>query len=924
MQPNLVRSTLCVLNPGGKIVGTGFLVAADLAVTCAHVITLAEAVEGDPVQVRFTEQDGIFDAVVEPQSFRDPAHGDVAFLRLKSIPPDLQPFRLGLAKACAQGGGFSSFGYATAADVQGIYANGAFDGYLAEQDLLQLQSPQADHGLSGAPVFDDARGVVVGLIAKGHIKPGRNAETTFATPTELLFEICPAVRPSETCPYRGLQPFTAKTAQFFFGRQSLIDDQLLAALRREIHFLAVLGPSGSGKSSLVRAGLLPALAKDQISGSRDWPQFTIHPDQDPFAQLQAAGLDLSALPAGPARLILFIDQFEELFTLCPPKTAQQFVAALVAALADPRLRLVITLRDDFYSAFNAQAGPLAAFSPNAVINIPATLSDDELTAMIEAPAKALRLELEPGLTAAILADLTPTGAALSTALPLLEFTLSRLWDQRRDGYLLTHAAYRAMGGVTGSLARWADEAYGELAKDQTRRLLAESLFVSLVHLGEEFQEEPEAKPSAQPDTRRPRKLADYDPPVRELVTYFADKRLIATDGQMVALVHDALIHEWRQLQTWIENNRAALRLIQDAQNAAQQWAVDKKNRDLLLHRGARLQALAKLGADPRYLLAPRDRAYLAACKKAALHQKLLLWGGVALILAVTLLLAARVLGPYLTRTRAVAAHWATIPAGSFIMGMDQAEAEFTYAQCLAGSVEAAKAKCASPEEQLFWSGRRINAELPQFAILDNEVTNAQYQQCVNLGACQPPEGWLYEPAAVNRPAVNLNWYEAGAYCAWLGGRLPTAGEWQKAARGPAGSYFPWGNAWDLSLANLERAGVGALESVTRFAQTDLSDYGVMNLAGNVREWTASELPFDDVFNQPFTNTVLTLENESVDPWVVLHGGSWLNPRSDGIASNGGADPVLTRRPNVGFRCACPAGQACADPWNGWWQWFGKY
>lgn len=593
MPHSLALSTLRILKPNGKTVGTGFLVGPGLAVTCAHVVVSADAIDGDTIQVQFTGRNEKLHALVEPVYWRGVDQGDVAFLRLDSAPKEIPPLRLAAAQTCRAASRFRSFGYATAADVQGIHANGMIDGYLPQHNLLQLQSPQANHGISGGPVLDEARGVVVGMITKGHIESGRNEQTTFATPSELLFEICPEIRPSETCPYLGLETFTAETAQFFFGRQALAE-KLLTNLRGGIRFLAVFGPSGSGKSSVVRAGLLPRLGNGLFAG---WKQVIMRPLDDPLTQMKAAGLE--SLENLMEQVILFIDQFEELFTLCTDQHRQEFIRLLATALENPRFLLILSMRDDFYSAFNARAALLAESEHLKIENVPGTLKRDELLEMMERPAEAVGLSLEEGLTELILKDLTREGEARSATLPLLEFALTQLWEQRRDGFL-THAAYQSMGGVTGSLARWADEAYSSLSKSD--QALVEGLLTSLVHLGDETQ--------GLPDTRRRRALGDLDESTRRVVQYFADRRLLVTGGETVELVHDALLREWARLREWLNKNREQLRILEGVREAANEWEAARRDENLLVHRGGRLDDALKL----RNQLNEQERVYLNACQ----------------------------------------------------------------------------------------------------------------------------------------------------------------------------------------------------------------------------------------------------------------------------------------------------------------------
>lgn len=191
---DFTASVFAVLTPSGKPVGTGFLAAPTLAVTCAHVIQDAGAVPGETVQIRFHGRDEIIPARISTEYWSDVGQSDVAILELPQSPQGIFPLRLAAASNGRPGSEFRSFGYATAADVQGIHANGTIDGYLHAHQLLQLQSTQANEGISGAPVLAQ-NGVILGMIAKGHEKLGRNENTTFATPSEIIWQICPDLRP---------------------------------------------------------------------------------------------------------------------------------------------------------------------------------------------------------------------------------------------------------------------------------------------------------------------------------------------------------------------------------------------------------------------------------------------------------------------------------------------------------------------------------------------------------------------------------------------------------------------------------------------------------------------------------------------------------------------------------------------------------
>jgi formylglycine-generating enzyme required for sulfatase activity len=327
--------------------------------------------------------------------------------------------------------------------------------------------------------------------------------------------------------------------------------------------------------------------------------------------------------------------------------------------------------------------------------------------------------------------------------------------------------------------------------------------------------------------------------------------------------------------------------------------------------------------NPRYHLDGVEQTYLDACEKAEKRAKSFRNVAVAAFVGIPLIIFSFMIWPYLARERAIPGAWVTIPAGSFSMGMNQAEIDFGHELCMTHAEDTSK--CLSQDEWRGQYGRLIGAELPEFDIMDNEVTNAQYRQCIEAGGCQPPNTWKYNPGDVNKPAASLNWFHATAYCVWLRGRLPSDAEWEKAARGPDSSYFPWGNTWEPTYANLAAGEDGDVATITEFADTDINGYQLKNLAGNVREWTASEgawFAMDQPFSPP--NPLTEIETNGNHYPVIVRGGSSGIEPSEGMASKRGWDSVWSLKTNIGFRCVCPEDQVCESPWTGWWSWFGKY
>jgi WD40 repeat protein/energy-coupling factor transporter ATP-binding protein EcfA2 len=386
------------------------------------------------------------------------------------------------------------------------------------------------------------------------------------------------------CPYRGLEPFEAEHAAFYFGRQAMVE-RLLARLK-ECAFVAVVGPSGSGKSSLVRAGLVAALREDKLPGSRHWLVRFFRPGADP---LRALAIPLAALLEPVAddidriaqirkladylredkfsladvvaqmreknrdlpHLILIADQFEELYTECQDAVLRQaFVRTLLSGKGEPNLTLALTLRADFYGHALADRGLGEAVDAGLVNVLP--MSPDELRAAIEQPAKMTHRAFEPGLVDLILKDV----AEQPGNLPLLEFALAELWQRQTPEGGLTLQAYGEIGGVAGAIARRADAIYQEL-DGRGQGAIAQRIFLRLTHYGEGAE-----------DTRRRVVEADLVTPgapvrtVRQVVRTLADARLLVTardqttQAATVEVAHEAVIRGWERLRRWLDEDRA--------------------------------------------------------------------------------------------------------------------------------------------------------------------------------------------------------------------------------------------------------------------------------------------------------------------------------------------------------------------------------
>ncbi|SCF28471.1 trypsin-like peptidase domain-containing protein [Micromonospora mirobrigensis] len=568
----------------GQVVGTAFLVAADLVLTCAHVVTAAlggdrhdSGPPADPVCVEFPlvgvggAEAGHCGTVVGWQPARLDGSGDTALLRLdRPAPPQARRVRLTLTEA-VWGDEVRVFGFPV--DLPEEYGVWVAAELRARQGAGWLQvesSPQQRRigpGFSGSPVWGPGGGVV------GMIVAAERANTTaYLIPVRTLVEAHPEIAapdPAESCPYRGLDPFLEEHAAHFRGRAALTDR--LASLVDRQPLVTLAGPSGSGKSSLVYAGLMPrlrergtlvtafrplpgmrpaALLADSVIGVLD-PALDVVGRHDEAASL-ADRLDATpetTVPwlagrlieqVGDSGLLIFGDQFEEL----APTSARRLWELLhhLVTVAPRRaagavgLCAVLTVRSGALDALVTEETAQAA--RDGMLFVP-PMSRSQLRDAVT----AADVEFEPGLVSRILDD----AGAEPGSLPLTEFTLARLWQRRHAGSL-THRSYEELGTVAGALAGYADEVYRHRLSG-AEQPAARRLLVQL------------ARP--EPDggfARRPVRLGDLDDEPRGVLARLAASRLVvvsrAPDGAEVAdLAHQALIGQWPRLRRWLTEER---------------------------------------------------------------------------------------------------------------------------------------------------------------------------------------------------------------------------------------------------------------------------------------------------------------------------------------------------------------------------------
>ncbi|MGP4050240.1 nSTAND1 domain-containing NTPase [Streptomyces sp. 2A115] len=614
-----------ILGPDASTLGTGFLLTSDgLVATCAHVIAESGSEAGSTVRVEFLMTGAGRDALVIPEYWRDPTREDVALLQIRGEPPaGARP--LGLRRAAGSAGNrFSTYGFPRLRATSGLWGYGILGDLVTDPagvTSLQLtETTETSKGFSGGPVVDVASGRVAGMVSA--IAPvdryGRMGETAFATPTEVLRSICPRLSMVDVCPYRSLDYFEEEHAPFFFGRDR-VTKSLISALAARPAFLAVLGPSGSGKSSLLRAGLIAGLRRGDLRGSEAWTIVVRRPAELGSAEEELAGREGS-------RLMLVIDQFEELFAL-DPSVVQHRGRELARLAATGGISVVLAMRDDFYSHSARELPDLMNnWMVPHLVNVPADLEHQDLVDIIEGPARSTGLTLEAGLTQAVVGDAIAAsggGGVRSTLLPLIEFALSQLWQLQDDG-VLGLARFREMGGVAGGLKRWADDSYHALPGSS--RAIARRLFTSLARLGDESH--------GTPDSRRRRSLAELvegvsAPETREVLGSLVTARLVVTardtrSGEVWAeLIHDSLLREWGQLTTWLTEDRQFLAWRQNLEYRLASWlgSTDDDQDDTDWLRGRELaQAEHWLRTRPADLEA-RQRAFVEGSLSARERQR---------------------------------------------------------------------------------------------------------------------------------------------------------------------------------------------------------------------------------------------------------------------------------------------------------------
>ena len=750
-------------------------------------------------------------------------------------------------------------------------------------------------------------------------------------------------------PYRGLRPLEADDAGIFFGRDGPIVEALdaLRGLRDGAppRLLVILGASGAGKSSFLRAGLFPRLARDDqnflplpivrperaaISGETGLLSalegaFEVAKIAIPRADLRAAiqggaaklkpllqaladkatptALDTGTKPKPPA-LILSIDQGEELVLA---DEAQSFLALLRDLLIEdvPAVIVVFTIRSDNYESL--QLAEELVGVRQQTFSLP-PMPKGSYAEVIKGPARRLEgtaraLKIEDGLVDALLADIEAGGA--KDALPLLAFTLERLYEEYKAGSHLKLSHYNALGRVKGSIeaaverALKAADADPAIPKDRLARLalLRRGLIPWLADVD--------------PDTGAPRRrvarLSEIPAEAWPLIQHFVDQHLLATDvvaktgEHTIEPAHEALLRQWDLLQGWLKDDAGLLAVLEGVKRASRDWAANGRTAAWLTHATGRLEAAKRLSERPDLAanLKPTDREYLAACRKAeavARARTRRVRGFIYVLLGCIIIGLVGVIKqaylyeqwnfvwtmrpyreeqvrPYVLTPEAERAlkpqasfrecakdcpEMIVIPAGSFMMGSPATENNHQNDE--------------GPKPHYVTIAR-------PFTVSKFDVTFADWDACVKVGGCpRTTEGGF---GGGTKPVINVTWDDAQQYVAWLSKmtgksyRLLTEAEWEYAARAGTTTAYYWGNEFLKGYAHCNGCGSSKWDNQTSPVGSFKSNaFGLNDMAGNVWQWVQD--CYDDYKDAP-TDGSASISGDCNRR--VVRGGAWnLIPR----------------------------------------------
>ncbi len=755
-------------------------------------------------------------------------------------------------------------------------------------------------------------------------------------PIDLYSEDHPDPRKS-ICPYRGLQVFREEDAAFYFGREPDVDALASAVARHPV--AAVVGPSGSGKSSLVRAGLFPRLR--QPKDEDVWQVVTMMPGRDPFRaladqllplrepelhlgwskrerdvecddlmmRLEQNGADhlirvieqILVEEPGTTHFLLLVDQWEEIYTERPrtgtnlagqADRRRRFIDLILDTVREAPLQLVLTLRADYWGEVLNDTRLAASLHDSAIVHLRA-LDRDALAASVREPAEQAGLDMEEALSEAMLND----AEGQPGDLPLLEFALQQVFAEcsQSNSGVLTLNAYRAMGSLMEAIVRLADRLLDRL--DKREQEAVPGLFAALVQVGEQRS-----------DLRRRPRLAELSQDAQAVARRFADARLLVTSRdhtngeELVEVAHEALLRNWPKLEDWIDDRRDALLTIRQLQADCRGWlARNKPSSHVWSHERVREVATAIAEIADELVLSDDELTFLGPIDPTTMLEEL--------ELAETAHRRRRLIGERLD-----------------IMGdprkgiglAGDGTPDFAW-QRIAGGETTVDA-LSDPTSFNSSIAERFKESRQPFAVSRYPVTVAQYRGFIEANdgwrndalwgddLYRDPEGDTYNFGHFgNHPAVYVSWFDALAFCRWVSKRLgktivlPDEWQWQLAANGgDPSNVYPWGADWNPKLepfrANCFESRLGSATAVGMYPG-GASPNDVFDMGGTVWEWTLNKFETPTITGSSPTDVDLR----------VLRGGSWGYSQDDArCAARVRYSPghPNNRYNNAGFRVIC--------------------
>lgn len=712
-----------------------------------------------------------------------------------------------------------------------------------------------------------------------------------------------------TDPFPGLEPVDESRAGVFFGRQEEIRTSikaLTASTDPSSRVVPVLGPSGSGKSSVVRAGVIPRLRRldpgwlvvpailpgadptGSLAGSLSQalgeagsprPPEACRERIDSPAGLTGLCAELRTAAGAPtAPVLIFIDQAEQLVTLADARAREQFVRILTAAVeADPQLRVVVTMLSDVLTP------TLRETSLGPLLRRPITigpLDRARLLEVIEKPALAAHVSLEEDLPQRMVDDAMRGGRTAIRSrdpLPLLAFTLQQLFRApRSDPSRIDVADYEAAGRVDGALGLHADQVAGEL---KSRGLEPRTIptLLRLVHLE-----------SGSDPTGQAVNLRDFDEGESQVIKAFRIARLLTEEAGQVRAAHEALFHSWRPLQVAIERDSDDLAERTRLEREARDWLSGEREPLGGAPLGRALEWRNRVRRAGGVVPSTLDR-FLDASVRRRWWSRILRGGvsapavGLVVVLVVTAVLT-------MIRKQGAGGPMAHIAGGPTLLGTDQL----------------------GPRDPRVDFGLPTEIDLDAFSIDQFEVSNQRYKKCVEARACTEPTpgGPFTEPEDPDLPVRWVSAAQAYKFCDWLGRRLPTRAEWERAARGPKAETraWPWGDEppdpskanVELSAYNLHDLSPATVDDPHYRVGATPEDDQIYHLIGNVWEWTSTS---PQACSDPY---------RCLEPWDGTSGGGLylaglsftypLDPDTPALSYLFSQDATQASQ-DVGFRCA---------------------